>query len=150
MKNEITQEEYDILTSQFEKLEKRHQFLRQAHIDANNEGDQRECDAWFLTDKLSKQNVARMKEIDDFLLSARVVSRKESDVVDCGSRVRLNMGGNEKEVVFCYPIMLKFLDNGISEFSKVGRAIKGKKRGFATEVELENGEVLEVRILDVF
>ena len=149
MKKEITQEEYDILSSQLRKLEKRHQSFRQSHIDANNEGDQRECDAWYLTDRLSKQNVILMKEIDEFLFGSKIMLKIKTDVIGYGSKVKLDIDGNIKEYVFCHSIMLRFIDNGISDTSVIGKDIQGKKKGYTSQVYLEDGRRVSVKVVDV-
>jgi transcription elongation GreA/GreB family factor len=146
VKKEITQEEYDILSSELKKLEERHESLRQSHIDANSEGDQRECDAWYLTDRLSKQNVELIKEIVNFLDKAVVVQREKKEWVDCGSKVVLDINGMEKEYVFCHSILLRYINNGISDSSIIGRDIFKKKVGYTSGVTLENGSTVQISV----
>ena len=149
MKNPITEEEYNILLSSFKSLENRQEILRQAHIDANNEGDQRECDAWSVTDSLSKQNYQRMKEISDFLLGTKIIERVDTGEIYEGTLLRMLINGKMKEYFFCYPITLQFISNGISGSSRIGEEIRGKEKGFKKTIVLKNGEDLQVEILEV-
>ena len=149
MKNPVTRKEYDILLSSFRKLEKRQEVLRQAHIDANSEGDQRECDAWSVTDRLSKQNYQKMKEISDFLQNVRIVEQINEEKIQEGSVFKMSMNGEIKEYFFCYPFTLQFIGNGISGLSIVGERVRGKKKGFRDCIVLDDGKSLEVEVLEV-
>lgn len=149
MKKPITKKEYDILLSSFKRLEDRQEILRQAHIDANNEGDQRECDAWSVTDRLSKQNYQIMKEISDFLLDTQIVASTDTRKIQEGTFLKMSINGSIREYFFCYPVTLQFIDNGISGSSVIGEKIKGKKKGFKKTIALKDGKSLEVEVLEV-
>ena len=94
----------------------------------------------------------RIAQLEERLLSARVISKKEisKDAVSVGSRVRLrDMQANK---TFEYHIVgsaeANPAENKLSNESPVGKAILGRKKGEVVEVAAPRGS-LKFKILEI-
>jgi transcription elongation factor GreA len=94
----------------------------------------------------------RIAQLEERLLAARVISKKEiaKDVVSIGSRVRLkDMDANETiEYHIVGSAEANPMEHKLSNESPVGKAIMGKKKGEVVEVSAPRGS-LKFKILEI-
>jgi transcription elongation GreA/GreB family factor len=139
----LTQYEYDTIFAHFKKLQHKQGSLRQSHIDAVSEGDDRECDAWSLTNDLSSHNYSKLKEINDFLVDTKIIKPTKNDKVSHGKTIRVNINGSQKEYYICHPQAVEYLSNGLSTESPIGKFLLGKTVG---EYNFMNQEDISIKI----
>ena len=91
----------------------------------------------------------RIKEVENILKNAQIVSGKHSGTVDVGSVVTIKKkGGEEKELTIVGSEEADMLLGKISHLSPIGSALIGRKKGDSVEVATPNGAV-EYSLLNV-
>jgi transcription elongation GreA/GreB family factor len=147
---QLTQFEYDSIFVIYKMLQNRQHYLRQSHIDAVDEGDPRECDAWSLTNDLSQLNYTKLKEINDLLVNAKIITKRnaKSKLIGFDSLVHLKINNQKKLYRVCHSDALEYIENGLSSKSPVGLVIFGKKEGYST-THISNDLNLSISVLEV-
>lgn len=148
-KVKLTQIEYDSIHSKFLELLKKQKSFRQSHIDAVNEGDDRECDAWSLTNDLSNYNYIEIKELNDILANAIIIKQENAKqrskrIIRQGDRVEIFFNHKKTIYTLCNEHSLPYLENGLSVKSLLGSFLLGKGLGkymFNTKEETISKEV---------
>jgi transcription elongation GreA/GreB family factor len=148
-KVKLTQYEYNRILIKFKELQLKQSKLRQSHIDAVKEGDDRECDAWSLTNDLSNLNYTKLKEINDMLVDAVVVKpiSKKSEKIGFNSIVKLSINKRISEFIICHSEAIEYIENSLSSISPIGTLIFGKEKGFTTLLSSDNP--IEIIVLSV-
>jgi transcription elongation GreA/GreB family factor len=148
-KVKLTQYEYNRILVKFKELQLKQDKLRQSHIDAVKEGDDRECDAWSLTNDLSILNYTKLKEIIDMLVDAVVVKpiSKKSEKIGFNSIVKLSINKKISEFIICHSEAIEYIENSLSSISPIGTLIFGKEVGFTTKLSTDNP--IEITVLHI-
>ena len=102
---------------------------------------------------------SRLKQINELLENVEIIDsteKKDSKIVDFGSKVKLQIGSSDPKTVLIvgtWEVAIKKEENGdlglicISFNSPIGKAIHGKKKGDI--VRVKNEENSELKILEV-
>lgn len=151
----LTQIEYDSIHKRFLDLIKKQKSFRQSHIDAVNEGDDRECDAWSLTNDLSNYNYIEVKELNDILVNATIIKQRNlkqraKRVIRQGDRVEILFNHKQTIYTLCNEHSLPYLENGLSVKSPLGSFLLGKKIGKFLFKTQEDAISKEIEILKIY
>jgi len=92
----------------------------------------------------------RVMELEDYLAHATVSAPTDTSVVNVGCRVRVEVGGKEKEYHLVGPKESDPLAGKISNESPIGNALMGRKKGETFENLMPNGNKVSCKIIDIF
>lgn len=150
-KYKLSSEEYLRLKAEFEKLNAKQKEIADAHRDAIAEGDDRECEAWSLSNMMSREIFERLSFIDDILRNCEVIknSKGNKSAIDIGKRVKIIFGGKEQEWQLCDPVEANPLENKLSVNSELGKILINKKIGDVFEIMTLDSKSITVKILDI-
>ena len=86
---------------------------------------------------------ARIREVDNLLTHAKIVSHKKSDIVEVGSTVKVRKGQSRTDLEFMIvgSEEANMLEGKISYTSPLGSALMGKKKDDVCTLETPAGEV---------
>jgi len=91
---------------------------------------------------------SRVKEIQNILDNAQIISHISDGVVQIGSTIRVKINRVEKEYTIVGPQEADPLSGKISNESPLGSAFLGKKRGDKVQIALPSG-IQEYKIVNV-
>ncbi len=93
---------------------------------------------------------ARIRQLEDILKRATVIAsaegRKGAQTVTVGSRVTVEIDGEEETYTIVSPVEAKPREGRISNESPVGRALLGHRPGESFDITMPNGRKLPARI----
>lgn len=136
-KHQELAEELDVLTNT------RRQEIAQKLEYAKSLGDLSENAEYHDARQEQAETEARIREIDNLLSHAKIVSHKKSDTVEIGSTVKVRKGQSrtDQEFVVVGSEEANMLEGKISYTSPLGSALMGKKKGETCTLETPAGEV---------
>ncbi len=92
----------------------------------------------------------RIKELENIIKHAEIIKEDQSNKVNIGKRVVLQINGNEPQL---YTIVGTLeadpLNSKISNESPVGKAVIGKKQGASVTFKTESNKEISVKIVEV-
>lgn len=141
--NYLTQEKFDELTEELEHLKtnRRREIAEQLEY-ARSLGDLSENAEYQEARDLQAATEERIRQIEDMLSHARIISHKKSNVVSLGSKVTICKKG-EKEC-HTYEIVgsaeANMQERKLSHLSPLGDALMGKKKGDVFAFQTPKGE----------
>ncbi|MFA7193887.1 MAG: transcription elongation factor GreA [Candidatus Paceibacterota bacterium] len=93
---------------------------------------------------------ARISQIEELLKHAQILQHKKSDVVEAGSKVVIQKGGDKekKEFILVGSEEADMAEGKLSYDSPLGEALLGKKKGDAVSIDTPKGSV-EYKIISV-
>lgn len=95
---------------------------------------------------------ARVKELNEILNNAKIISVDKSDKVALGKKIKVLFVEQNAEDTYQITgtVGADPFENKVSNESPIGRALIGHKKGETVSVTTENGHTFDVKILDVF
>ncbi|MBD3329240.1 hypothetical protein GF357_01985 [Candidatus Dojkabacteria bacterium] len=150
-KVKITQKEKKRLEKRLNDLKKKEARYMKSYIAAVKEGDERECDAFYLAKDLLEDASEQIIEIKALLKNSETVKNSElsGQKVGIGACVVLKIGDSkESEYTIVHPVEANPLENKISSESPIGKAIIGKAPGDSIEASV-NETMLTLKIIAI-
>lgn len=146
----LTQEAFDQLTSELERLEGPY---RQEIVDriaaARNEGDLKENGGYHAAREEQGKNEARIAELKEKLRSVRVGTPPDDGVVEAGMLVTVALAGSDMTFLLGSREMIGTADVDVySPESPLGKAVYGHSKGETVTYEAPNGKQFTVTIKD--
>jgi len=93
---------------------------------------------------------SRIKEIENILKNAELITEDKSKKINMGKTVTLKMNGNDPVIYDIVGALEADPFNGkISNESPVGKAIIGHKKGDELTIKTESNRTLNIKIVDV-
>lgn len=92
----------------------------------------------------------RVLELEDYLAHAVISAPTDFSVVNVGCKVRVEVGGKEKEYHLVGPKESDPLQGRISNESPIGNDLMGRKKGETFVRTAPNGNTVAYRIIDIF
>lgn len=151
----ITKTEKKRLRKRLEELEKKEAKYMKSYIAAVKEGDERECDAFYLAKDLLEDASQQIIELKSLLKRSKVVNnttkpKDSSSVIQIGSEIVLAIDDNPPEkYTLVHSIEANPLENKISISCSLGKSIIGKKARKTVNYTTHLGVTYRVRIIEI-
>lgn len=91
---------------------------------------------------------SRIRRVKLMIKYAKVIEKKEGDMIDFGSKVKVKVKGREREFEIVGKEESNPEEGKISNISPIGKALLGKKKGDKVKVKIPVGEV-EYEVIEV-
>lgn len=90
----------------------------------------------------------RIKELKEIINQAKVITKQKNGLVEIGSSVCLNSGGEKEKFQIVSPEEADILNNKISFKSPLGEELMGKKKGERIKIDTPEGKK-EYNIIEI-
>lgn len=147
----FTKKEAKQLLEKLQILKKQIDKLREDYRLAVEEGDERECDAFYVSKRQINIKIDEYAELKEILKEATIIKAGKlgQNKVQVGCIVQLQLeGGTTKNFTLCDPLVVNPSKRKVSYKSLIGQALLDKKLGDKMEITYE-GEKVHARVTEI-
>ena len=127
--------------------------IKESIAQARSFGDLSENDEYKEAKDEQSIVASRIEELEQLILNAEVIKKSEvrTDIIHLGSRVKLKDLDEKEEIEYSIvgTNQANPFENKISDQSPIGSALLEKKVGDKVKVTLQNGVVLNFKVLEI-
>jgi transcription elongation factor GreA len=144
----LTQEEFEKIKSELDSRIKKREEIAARLNSAKELGDLSENAEYITAKEEQGLNEARIRELEVILRVAEIIEKKQSGVVEIGSKVKLKSENSLNEVEIVSPEGIDLTNGKISYESPLGQALINRKVGETVEVKTPKG-VIKYKIVEI-